>query len=362
MSFADGLRAALRQDPNVLLVGEVRDTETAEIACRAALTGHLVLTTLHTKDAVGPILRLQDLGVDPAVLASALSLIISQRLVRRLCECARVVEPSPDALRALGLPLQGTYREAQGCSNCVNTGYRGRAAVMEALEVTPPVRALLAAKHSEDELRRTLKRMGNRSLQDAARDLASQGVTSIAEITRVLSFSSQVEVICPNCAAEVMESFRSCPRCLVPLQASIRPTGGANKILIADDDDALAQIVAVHVSSLGFEPIRACDGPTAIRMAREIQPAAIIMDVFMPRLTGIEACQRLREDPLTAQIPVIVMTADDGQELKIRAYDMGTDDFVQKPIDGPDLLERLERVLARRDKIEGMALAQGVAS
>lgn len=360
MTFAAGLRAVLRQDPNVILVGEVRDRETAEIACRAALTGHLVLTTLHTNDAVGTIVRLNDIGIDPATLASSLSLIVAQRLVRTLCTaCSVPDQPAPERLAAMGLPADGSYRRATGCATCTGTGYRGRVGVFEVLEVTPPVRALISKRASEDELRRALVRMGVRTLHASGSALARQGVTSLDELARVLSHTARPSALCPSCAAEVYVDFESCPMCLAPLHAPARADDApapsrSNRVLVADDDEGILELVCGYVRSLGYEPLRVSDGPTAIRLAREELPAAIVLDVFMPRLTGIQACERLRADPLTAAIPVIIMTADEGQELKLRAYDMGTDDFVRKPIDPADFMARLRRVLARREKVDAL--------
>ena len=153
MSFATGLRAILRQDPDVVMVGEIRDPETAQIAVQASLTGHLVLSTVHTNDAAGAVTRLRDMGVEPFLLASTLRLILAQRLVRRLCEACRTPEPADAGLaRLLGIETGQIVHAAKGCPSCGQTGYVGRLGVYEALRVDEHVRRLIGANAAEPEL------------------------------------------------------------------------------------------------------------------------------------------------------------------------------------------------------------------
>ena len=150
LTFSKGLRSILRQDPDVVLVGEVRDSETAELALRASMTGHLVLTTLHTNDAVSALTRLVDMGIEPFLIASSLSLVVAQRLVRRPCaDCAEPYMPSARVLSMLGLTeadlADATPMRGVGCTECGGTGYRGRTGIFEVLPVTASVRAVLGA-------------------------------------------------------------------------------------------------------------------------------------------------------------------------------------------------------------------------
>ena len=192
LTFASGLRSILRQDPDVIAVGEIRDGETAEIAMRAAITGHTVLSTVHTNDAVGTIERLVDMGVEPYIIASALRGIISQRLVRRICpNCRKAYTPTADELRDLGLDMTPDlqfYRGA-GCAECFNTGYRGRVAVFEMLPVTSDVRRLISARASRDDIEAQLKSpsSGFVSLRENAVRLVKEGVTTGEEILRVIN-------------------------------------------------------------------------------------------------------------------------------------------------------------------------------
>lgn len=188
-TFATGLRAMLRQDPDVIMVGEIRDTETAEIAVRAALTGHLVFSTLHTNDAAGAVTRLVDMGVEPFLIASSLEGVLGQRLVRRICEnCKRDVPVSDDVslkLRAYGIELeQKRYFEGVGCDDCRQTGYRGRVGLYELLVLTPPLRDLILQRRSSGEIKaRAVEDMV--TLRQDGLLKAANGETTLDEVLRV---------------------------------------------------------------------------------------------------------------------------------------------------------------------------------
>lgn len=185
MTFAAGLRAILRQDPDVVMVGEIRDTETAAIAVQASLTGHLVLSTVHTNDATGAVVRLRDMGVEPFLLASTLRLIVAQRLVRRLCPDCRTAEPADAATaRLAGLREGETVWRPHGCAHCNQSGYVGRTGVYEVVRVDDRIRRLIAADATEGELAQVA--FAERpTLFQSARDLVRQGLTSVEEAVRV---------------------------------------------------------------------------------------------------------------------------------------------------------------------------------
>ena len=187
MSFARALRTILRQDPDVVMIGEIRDLETARIAVQASLTGHLVLATLHTNDAVSAVTRLVDMGVEPFLLASSLIGVGAQRLVRRLClECRKPFAADAAPLRALGLaPTAGTLYSAQGCGACNGSGYRGRTGIYELLTVDDDLRRLIHDRVSEQSLREHALSRGMRSLRDDGMRWAGQGVISLEEVVRV---------------------------------------------------------------------------------------------------------------------------------------------------------------------------------
>ncbi len=194
MTFAAGLRAILRQDPDVIMVGEVRDQSTAETAVRAALTGHLVLTTLHTNNAISTIPRLKDIGPDPGLLSDALLGIVGQRLVRRICpHCSAPYMPTEWELRALGLtPAQANlsqWRKGRGCQRCFNSGYLGREAIVEVLDVNDAVRRLIY-RGSQEELQDHLCRTGFHSFRESAIAKVLKGKTTASEIFRALPRSA----------------------------------------------------------------------------------------------------------------------------------------------------------------------------
>ncbi|MDI3257077.1 MAG: type II secretion system ATPase GspE [Kyrpidia sp.] len=189
LTFAVGLRSILREDPNIIMVGEIRDEETAEIAVRAALTGHLVLTTLHTNDAPGSITRLMDMGVEPYLIASTLRGVVAQRLVRRICpDCRESYPPSPDEAKLLadhGLTADSLWR-GRGCTACHRTGYRGRTAVHEILPVDDEIRSLIAARRPASEFRRSAEEQGFTSLVVDGLDKAVRGLTTVQEVLQVI--------------------------------------------------------------------------------------------------------------------------------------------------------------------------------
>lgn len=194
MTFATGLRSILRQDPDIIMVGEIRDGETAETAIRAALTGHLVLTTLHTNDAVSAIPRLKDIGPDPSLISDALLGIVAQRLVRKICPyCVAPCTPSDRDLQLLKISREQAHghqwRVGQGCAKCYNSGYLGREAVVEILHVDDTVRQIIY-EGTLTQLRRYLHKMGFESFRKAAIAKVTTGSTTMSEIRRVLPYST----------------------------------------------------------------------------------------------------------------------------------------------------------------------------
>ncbi len=194
MTFAGGLRAILRQDPDIIMVGEVRDGETAETAVRAALTGHLVFTTLHTNDAVGAIPRLKDIGPDPGLISDALLGIVAQRLVRRVCpSCAEPYTPKEEDLQLLGLePNQANsdkWRRGRGCSMCFNSGFLGREAIVELLDIDNAVREIIY-EGTLTQLHRYLREINFASFRVASIEKIISGVTTVEEVLRVIPKSA----------------------------------------------------------------------------------------------------------------------------------------------------------------------------
>lgn len=192
LTFARGLRSILRQDPNIIMVGEIRDEETASLAVRAAITGHLVLSTLHTNDAPGSIVRLVDMGIEPYLVASSLRGVISQRLVRKICpECRVEYEATTRESQMLGLsPKNGRgLFKGKGCAGCHRTGYKGRTAVHEIMIITKEHRELIGRNVDSDELRRASQKAGMLSIKDSCASLVLQGFTTAEEMAGIVYFN-----------------------------------------------------------------------------------------------------------------------------------------------------------------------------
>ncbi len=190
MTFGNALRAMMRQAPNIIMVGEIRDLETAEIAINAALTGHLVFSTLHTNDAPSAVTRLIDMGVQPFLVASAVRAIMAQRLVRTICkECAAPYEPEPHEIQSLGLSDEyienATLKKGKGCARCGNTGYKGRMGIYEVFMLSNEIQHMIYNKEPADVIREAARKGGMRNLRDDAMRKAGAGISTLEEVIRV---------------------------------------------------------------------------------------------------------------------------------------------------------------------------------
>jgi type IV pilus assembly protein PilB len=189
LNFATSLRAFLRQDPNIIMVGEIRDFETAEIAVKAALTGHLVLSTLHTNDAPSTVSRLLNMGVEPFLVTASVNLVLAQRLARKICvDCKEPVEIVPEALLRMGMPQDkvdsAVVHRGRGCKNCNDTGYRGRIALYEVMPFTDELKELVLQGASGTEIKAEMIRHGVASLRMAGINKILEGVTTPEEVLR----------------------------------------------------------------------------------------------------------------------------------------------------------------------------------
>jgi type IV pilus assembly protein PilB len=226
LTFASTLRSILRQDPNVIMVGEIRDLETAEIAMKAAQTGHLVLSTLHTNDSISAVVRLLDLGIQDYLIASSVTGILAQRLVRKLCSC-HIYEPvTPEYAARLAeagsTAIPDKIAEPAGCDLCDHTGYKGRIGVYELLQVDESIRSILRGGFKPDLLRAAARANGMRRLQDDALEKVHLEITSLEEILRVVPFETAASAECTGCGHQLLATFHYCPFCGIK-----RETGGA---------------------------------------------------------------------------------------------------------------------------------------
>ncbi len=221
LTFAHCLRAILRQDPNVILIGEIRDLETAEIAFRAAMTGHLVLSTLHTNDAAGSITRLVDIGIPRYLVASLVIGVIAQRLVRTVCpRCKEPRNPPVESMIGLQLPPEAMatakFYYGKGCHYCNFIGYYGRTALFEILELTPRMREMIITGASEQDLRSAALAAKMSSLGEDGLNKVESGLTTIEELMRVIELQEGLQTLCPTCGRYLHLDFLACPHCGTP--------------------------------------------------------------------------------------------------------------------------------------------------
>jgi type IV pilus assembly protein PilB len=218
LTFASALRSILRQDADVILLGEIRDAETATIAMHAAQTGHLVLSTLHTDDAPSVVTRLTDIGAEPFVIASALVGVVAQRLVRRLCiHCRHQYTPPADVLRALNIPeLEAAaipFYKSVGCDQCNHTGFRGRIGIYEVMRVTDKLRRLISTRAPDDQIREAAVTSGMITLSEDGLAKVKSGTTTADELLRVVRDMRGMRTLCTHCGCAVGVDFNACPQC-----------------------------------------------------------------------------------------------------------------------------------------------------
>ncbi len=386
LTFAAGLRSILRQDPDVVLVGEIRDTETAELALRASLTGHMVFSTLHTNDAAAAVTRMVDMGVEPFLIASSLTLVVAQRLVRVPCDrCAAPYQPSPRTLQLLGLTQEdlagANVVRGRGCDQCGQTGYLGRTAIFEVLPVDTALRAVLTARPTETAIRAAARASGVASLRSDGVARALRGETTLEEVLRVTQVDAgsgprchschrTVEedmTYCPWCAAAVEKSacggcarslqpeWRVCPWCrqardgFVPLGSAAHGGKRRAKVLAVDDDESVLDFIETALLDV-CDVLRARSAEEALRIAATDDLDAMLLDLVLPDLSGIEVTRLLRADTRTALLPLLLLTGSDDPLLQTEATNAGANLFLAKPID-PSTLEASVCLL-----IEGAAL------
>ncbi len=336
VTFASGLRSILRQDPNVILLGEIRDKETADIALKASITGHLLLSTLHTNSCVATITRLADVGIDYYQISSALIMIVSQRLVKTICpDCKTEFTPDEEFKKKFKDEIDEfkftTYHKGKGCAKCNYSGYKGRTAVFEVMKITEGLKNIIAKGLSEEEMLKEAKRLGFKTLIQAGMDKVKEGVTTLEEVIKHLG---NVERVVPA-ASEAK-----------PETPALDPNR-KRKILMVDDEDDIRKIVSKYLQTAGYDVVQAINGQNAIEQAYKEKPDLIITDVMMPVMDGIEATKILRSKVETAVIPIIMLTAKQDKESELAGLNVGADDYITKPFDKEKLLARVSMLLRR---------------
>jgi len=367
-TFAAALRSALQRDPAVILLGEIRDEDTAALALQAGLTGHLVLSAVRAADAAAAVSRLRNLGIEKQKLAGGLKGVVGQRLLRSLCpHCAEAVDASslPEPARPpreSGRPV--AIRKAKGCAQCSFSGYRDRAMIQEILTVDGPVAEAIAAGAAVEELARAGRSCGMRTLWQAGIRRVWAGETAYDELLRVVGEPAPLPEAAPIPGAAPTTPATPVPATRggeIPVAAQRRPeagvaapAGGAaataptgSLLLIADDDPAMRVLMTTILTAQGFRTAEAADGVDALDQAQRLNPAIVLLDMQMPRLDGFGVLEALRRRLAGRAVPVIVVTARDDPATETRCIEMGAEDYLTKPIRPSSLVARIRAVLRR---------------
>ncbi|HSW31522.1 MAG TPA: ATPase, T2SS/T4P/T4SS family [Longimicrobiales bacterium] len=325
MTFAGALRAMLRQDPDVILVGEIRDKETAVTAAQAAMTGHLVLATVHANDAVSAVTRLADMGLQFSTIAQTMRGAIAQRLLRKVCaSCAEPVrgQLTPDERRLTERHGVEPVVRAVGCSECGFTGYRGRLPVNEVLIVGPRFQQAIEQRKGWATLSRVAAQGGMRSLHEVGLEWVTQGKTTLVEVERVLG-----QAVDENEAQE---------------------SKGPPRILLVDDDADARLLMRTILEKDGYEVEEAEDGHRCMEvLGGDPDYSLVILDLAMPGLDGRQVLDLIRGSVSTSALPVLVRTGTGSDKLETELLEAGADDYVEKSVDPDRFLARVHAVLRR---------------
>ncbi len=385
MSFASGIRALLRQDPDIMVIGEIRDAESAEAAVEAANTGHLVLSTVHTGHAVDAVTRLMDLGVQPFLAASALLGVVAQRLVRRVCpDCCIHAPPVREDWERLGIePIDlgpDVRRVGEGCPACEYIGYRGRVGVFEALRVDEAMRDAIHTRATDRELWAIARKSGLRTLIEDALDKVAHGMTTLEEVARVIPpdrweraalagtgfhIHSSKDALATEAAAAATsaepvdqrqvvvseaptapETAPPAPPAATDVQPEPEDDRGRPSVLAVDDHEEILQLVGITLED-SYDVRFARDGQEALDEVARQHPDAIVLDVMMPRVSGYEVAERLKTNDDTKDIPILILSARGDSAHVKQGFKAGADDYLPKPFD-PEELELRVRALLRR--------------
>jgi CheY-like chemotaxis protein len=374
LTFAAALRSILRQDPDVVLVGEIRDKETAQIALQASLTGHLVLSTLHTNDAPNAVTRLVDIGMEAYKIAPALRGVVAQRLMRRLCTACRVVSTEPIGERLARFVPQGvTLYQAVGCNECSMTGYRGRFSIIEVLTMNAELERRIGEGATAEKIAEAARAAGMRSLWGSGLRHVLAGDSTFEELLRVTDVPSEEP-------ARPVRSSGPRPRISAPHPAPSQPAappppaagpatlefamellepeladgvtpegrGRGASVLLVEDEDQLRRVMKDLLQREGYHVAEARDGIQALDEVDRFAPDLIILDLNLPGIDGYSVLAQLRSRQVTREIPVMVLTAKGDEDNEVRVFELGASDFVTKPFRARSLTARIEAVLGRR--------------
>jgi type IV pilus assembly protein PilB len=324
-TFANALRSVLRQDPDIVMLGEIRDLETAEIATRAALTGHFVLSTLHTNDTVATISRLIDIGLAPFLVTSAVSGIIAQRLIRKICtECKTETDP-PDSMPDYDLPPIKTFYKGEGCNRCNHTGYKGRVGVYELLAMGTKLKRLISKPFTEDDLWKCVRDSGTKTMFEDGWSKVIEGLTTVEEVVSKISYHTIEE------DSDESESVS------VPVSAN----GNNNKVLLFDNDEKEINMIRSALEKNGYDVAYSTNGEM-LETTKTENPGLIIMNNSDEKLAHLKEIRHMSQFTYT---PIICLADEAYKEQEHEGFKLGINDFVYRPLDIKKLLFSINRII-----------------
>jgi type IV pilus assembly protein PilB len=351
ISFAAGLRSILRQDPDIVLVGEIRDSETSGIAFQAALTGHLVFSTLHTSDAPSAVTRLLDLGVDAFLIPDALVAVVGQRLVRKICnKCKEAVDLDLKTIEKIQPYLTKEDRpqfwRGKGCESCQFSGYSGRIGIFEILMITPSIREVIVPGISAGTIKKTAERGGFRSMAVDGIQKAIQGITTIDEVLRVTTLESTEDLEAARLDFSVSAPIGKSPSPAEADTPSSR-TDTSKTILVVDDNSMVLKTVSQILKAENYQTESAENGIEALKAISKHKPDLIVTDLMMPEMDGMALIKKLKSQLATRLIPIIILTAKDEVDSEVRVIEAGADDYLTKPFNRKRFIARVNRLLKK---------------
>ncbi len=358
MTFAAALRSILRQDPDVVMVGEIRDEETAHIALHAAQTGHLVMSTLHTNDAPSTVSRLVEMGTDAVALSSCLNLIVAQRLARRLCpKCKKKVKPSEEMVTLFEIPEDIDIYEPVGCEACLNIGYKGRCGVHETLYVNDRVREAIAHEASDQELMQVCREEGMYTLYEDGMNKVLAGITSMKEVQRLatppedFTFRDRID------EDGLLMSLGQASQARDLKQVKTDDEQGVDTILIIDDSKSIRSLVRFILQAEKHDVIEADDGRKGLSLLQTAKEklSLVIVDYEMPNVDGPTFITEMRRQSKYDNIPIIMLTSRKDEEDEVLGLDSGADDYIVKPVEPMKLQARVRKMLSMYNRIRAAA-------
>ena len=354
MTFAAALRSILRQDPDVVMVGEIRDEETAHIALHAAQTGHLVMSTLHTNDAPSTVSRLVEMGTDAVALSSCLNIIVAQRLARRLCaKCKKKVKPAPDMVALYEIPEGVEVYEPVGCEACLNIGYKGRCGVHEVLYVNDRVREAIASEASDQELMQICREEGMYTLFEDGMNKVLAGITSIKEVQRLATAPEDFTFRDRIAEDGTLMSLGQASAARNKVQVKSTESEQRNTILVIDDSKSIRSLVRFILQAEKHDVIEADDGRKGLSLLKQAKDkiALVIVDYEMPNMDGPTFIHEIRRQSKYDDVPVVMLTSRRDEEDEVLGLDSGADDYILKPVEPMKLQARVRKILSMYSRI-----------